>query len=225
VNKLSIVITCYNKWNFTSAILNDLSKLPKDTHEIILVDNASQDETRTAIHDNKYDFVRYIRNDTNLFHSKGCNLGFQLSTGNIVCFLNNDVRVRSGHNDWTNELIKYSDNNIVGTTMGVLDNNFNFIKESKEELEGNSYLSGWCLCSSRENWKKLDIGNGQIFDENIVFYFNDVDISWRAKKAGLSYKLVSIPVVHFGKISASQLNIPKLYADARKIFINKWSAK
>src|SRR3972149_6164646 len=212
---LSIIISAFNKINFTMSALNDLFRLETD-YEILLIDNASTDDTKNKLSQiNKCNF-HYIRNNDNLFHSKACNIGFSLSKGNYVFFINNDIKVRSNHSNWTDNIIKHCDNNIVGPTMGLLDHNFNFIKEDNKELSGNSYLTGWCIASSRENWKKLDInGNNQIFDEQFPMYFNDTDLGFRCKKLNIPMKVVDVPIVHFGKISTSQLNIPQLYTQAR----------
>jgi len=217
---LSIVIPVYNKFAFTKSCLNDLFKLP-DNIEIIVIDNNSSDDTKTELSKiDKLNF-KYIRNEENIYHSKACNQGYALASAPNVLFLNNDIRVKE-NKDWTLEILKYCDDAIVGPTMGLLDNNLNFIKEQNKELIGNSYLSGWCIASSKKNWDKLDLGNGQIWNEEFPFYYNDTDIGFRCKKANIKLKVISIPVVHFGKVSAAQLNVHKLYTDARKVFIKKW---
>src|ERR1700722_2793827 len=221
MTQLSIVLPVFNKVNFTMSAINDFSRLEND-HEIIVIDNASSDETQDKLSSMNRQNLVYIRNDENLFHSKACNIGFARSKGKYVLFINNAIKVRSNHANWVDDLIKYCDDYIVGPTMGLLDNEFNFVKESNEELKGNSYLSGWCLASSRENWEKISVDN-QIFCEELKFYFNDTDIGFKCREIGMPMKVVDIPVVHFGKISASQFNIPKLYTEARKIFVNKWS--
>ena len=62
--KISIVIPIFNKYQFTKACLNDLFKLPED-NEIIIVDNASTDESYAELSKiNKTNFV-YIKNNVN----------------------------------------------------------------------------------------------------------------------------------------------------------------
>jgi GT2 family glycosyltransferase len=224
---LSIIIPVFNKINFTLSALNDLLRLQTNI-EIIIVDNASTDKTQKEMEDfinSGMSNFNYIRNDTNLFHSKACNQGFAQSKGDYIIFLNNDIRIKNNHTNWTDILIPHCDDNIVGPTMGLLDGNFNFVKEANQQLSGNVYLSGWCLASSRENWKKLDIyNNGQIFDEQFPFYFNDTNMGFMCRKLGIPMKVVELPIVHFGKISASQLNIHQLYTQARQIFVKKWQS-
>ncbi len=226
---LSIVIPVYNKYNFTKSCLNDLKKLSEE-HEIIIVDNASSDNTKENLENDER--IVYYRNEENLGFAKACNKGYQLSTAPNVLFLNNDIRVKSNYNDWTKPLIEKCKDGLVGPTMGLLDKNLNFIKEENKFLEGNSYMSGWCLASSKENFKKLAIKRPeiktdiipQIFCEDFgLAYFEDTDLSFRARKLGMNMFVVNIPVVHFGKQTSSQLNTRQLYTKAKQIFINKWS--
>jgi GT2 family glycosyltransferase len=230
MNKISIVIPIFNKWNFTKSCLDDLGKLPLDTHEIIVIDNGSSDETRRAIHDDKYDFVRYTRNDENLGFAKACNIGYSLSSGNVVMFLNNDIRVKSNHNNWTNiilDTLSENKNSLVGPTGGMVDpkNNFQFMYETGDEKKKVNYMSGWCLSAYKDQFKKLIINRyeGPFSEEFGIAYFEDTDLSFRANRLGMEFKFVDIPVIHFGKITSSQINTHKLYSEARKIFIEKWN--
>jgi GT2 family glycosyltransferase len=221
---LSIVIPVFNKYAFTKSCLKDLSQLPDD-HEIIVVDNASSDETQKELQNNSR--IIYHRNESNLGFAKACNAGYLMATAPNVLFLNNDIRVKSNFTDWTNLLIKQAPHALVGPTMGQLDKNFNFVQEKNGLLTGpNTYMSGWCLCSSKEIWNKLKIKNYQgPFSEEFFCYFEDSDLSFRAAKLKIDREVVSIPVVHFGRISSVQLNTGQLYKQAKQIFDKKWKLK
>jgi len=165
----------------------------------------------------------YVKNSHNYGFAKACNIGYSVSTGRNVLFLNNDIRVKSNYTNWTQQIIMNCDDALVGPTMGQLDNNLNFVQEANKILGGKSYMSGWCLGSSKQNWKKLDIsGNDEIFSEEFFCYFEDTDLSFRAKQLNIPFKVIDLPVIHFGKMTSRQLNTHKLYSDARKIFIDKW---
>lgn len=234
---VSIVIPVFNKWNFTKSCLKDLSQLD-DKHQIIIIDNASSDETliecpkylrELATQNPLKCHISYVRNEENTFHSKACNQGYNASVGEFVIFLNNDIRVRSNHANWT-EAITYaciSTEGIVGPTMGQLDKNLNFVREANEQLEGNSYIGGWCIGAERKVWEKMKIeGTNQVWNEDFPFYFNDTDLSFRARKLGVELTCIKMAdVVHFGKVSAQQINIPKLYKEGREIFMRKWGKK
>jgi GT2 family glycosyltransferase len=230
---LSIVIPVFNKYAFTKACLEDLSKLPED-HQIIVVDNGSTDETQQELEKNSR--IIYLRQPINLGFAKACNLGYSMATAPNVLFLNNDIRVKSNHENWTSELIKWCPQGLVGPTMGQLDNQLNFIQEANRLLTGKSYMSGWCLASSREIWDKLDIRREpsvvicdrtpppQIFSEEFgLAYFEDTDLSFRARKLKIDFLVVDVPIVHFGKQTSRQLNTHQLYQQARQIFVKKWS--
>lgn len=232
---LSIVIPVFNKFNFTKSCLNDLSKLPDD-HQIIVIDNASSDETQSQLESNKG--ITYHRNAENYGFAKACNIGYSLATAPNVLFLNNDIRVRERHSDWTSELIKHCSHGLVGPTMGQLDSRLNFVQEANHVLSDNSYMSGWCVASSKKIWEKLrardyivgggiHIGNelGPFSEEFGLAFFEDTDVSFRARQLDIPMQVVSIPVVHFKHVTSNQLNTSKLYKQAREIFIKKWGDK
>ena len=116
-----------------------------------------------------------------------------------------------------------------------MDDNLNFIKEANAYLDGNSYMSGWCLTASKNIWSKLEIthsisgasvdkidGTDEIFSEEFFAYFEDTDLSFRAKKLSIPMYVVDVPVVHFGRQTSNQLNTYKLYKKSREIFVKKW---
>lgn len=231
--KISIVIPVFNKWNFTKSCLKDLAQLP-DNHEIIIIDNASTDETKAELAKFCNEMLSNrghvsVQNTENTFHSKACNDGFIMSSGDYVLFLNNDVKVRSNHAGWTQAIIDACDstNGLVGPTMGQLDQDLNFVREANEQLTGNSYLGGWCIAAKKDVWMQLVVGGHmQVWNEEFPFYFNDTDLSFRARKAKVPLTVISLPdIVHFGKISAAQINIPQLYKEGRQVFLSKWGRK
>jgi GT2 family glycosyltransferase len=226
---LSICTPLFNQWAYTKSYLKDLSRLPNN-NEIILVDNGSTDETQRQLETSKE--VIYFRSEVNKGFGWGSNKAMSLSSAPNILFLNNDIKVREKHENWTDELLKYCGDHIVGPTMGQLDKDFNFVQEANRELTGLSYMSGWCFCASKKLLLKLNIPRKekdemyQVFDDNSFFcYYEDSDLSFRARKQHIPFKIVSIPVIHFGKRSSRQLNVGELYNKSRLIFINKWKNK
>lgn len=226
--QLSICLCCYNKWNFTKSCLNDLSKLPSN-HEIIVFDNGSSDETQKELEKwNSHPNFKYIRSESNGGFAYGSNRAYQASSATNVMFINNDIRVKENHSTWTQTIIENCKNALVGPTMGQLDNNFNFIKEANAVINGNNvYMSGWCLASSKQIFDRLKIDEyvGPFSEEFGLAYHEDSDMGFRSKQLDIPFKVVTIPVVHFGKITSKQLNTYDLYIKSKKIFTKKWSKK
>lgn len=225
---LSIVIPVYNKFSFTKSCLSDLFKLPKDTHEIIVVDNGSADDTEQELRKIKENNFVYLRNDENKGFSSAVNRGYNNSKYDNVCFLNNDIRVKSNYSDWTKTIIdNIDDNSLVGPTAGYVDpkNDYQFVYETNDPKKPINYMSGWCLSANKKVFSKFIEGNstGPFNDELFFCFFEDTNMGLMARKLGIKFKIIDIPVVHFGHISAKQLNISKLYNDSRKIFLKKWS--
>lgn len=246
--RLSIVIPVFNNWNLTKSALKDLSKLPSDV-EVIVVDDCSSDNTAEwSWHQNNpaaampdvypEDYpnnpgidvpltLKVVKQKNNGGFAKSCNKGFEVSSGEYVLFLNNDIRVRKDYETWVDDLIYGAkDNSLVGPTGGILDNNLNFISETNTIVPGNFYMSGWCLCAKRSLFEnfilELNEFKGPFSEEFGRAYFEDTDLGFRARAANITMKIVPVPVVHFGKMTSRKENIGELYLGAKSKFMNKW---
>lgn len=227
--KLSICIPVYNNYNLTKSCLKDLSFLTDDS-EVIIFDNNSTDETINLLNLQKNELpknFKYIRSENNLGFGIGSNKAYQESQGEYILFLNNDIRVKSNHINWVKNLIDGAeDGSIVGPTGGLLDKDFNFIRETNKIENGNSYLSGWCLCAKKETFDKLILSeNIGPFDSRYFVFHEDTDLSFRAKELLIPLKIIDVPVIHFGHMTAKKCNMSKLYLESRAIFEAKWKTK
>jgi hypothetical protein len=72
-----------------SSIYNTAGDL---SHEIIVVDNASADDSAGHIRET-FPEVMWLQNDTNLGYAKAINLGITVSKGDFLFLLNNDVKL------------------------------------------------------------------------------------------------------------------------------------
>lgn len=229
--KLSIIVLVFNKLNFTLSCLKDLFLLNEDEVEIIIVDNNSSDNTELELRRINRKNFKYIRNEENLFFAKGCAIGYNAATSNNILFLNNDIKVKSNHQNWTDILISAIENNpnsLIGPTGGLVDekNGFQFVYETNDSNKKINYMSGWCLAAKKDIFNKLIIKDYTgPFSEEFGFYFEDTDLSFRATQQNIQFKIIDLPLTHFGKISSRQLNTYALYSKAREIFIKKWSNK
>lgn len=104
---LSIIIVTWNVWPLLQACLDSLAAITSPTTtephlrsfghmtetrtlEVIVVDNAGQDETATRLPAH-FPWVRFLRSDENLGFTGGNNLGYGISRGAHIFFLNPDT--------------------------------------------------------------------------------------------------------------------------------------
>lgn len=93
--KLSIVILNWNNKALLEKCLFSLQKhIPTTTHEIIVVDNASNDGSPTMVR-STFPNVRLIVNPKNLGYAKGNNIGIKEANGEYTLLLNEDTEFTS----------------------------------------------------------------------------------------------------------------------------------
>jgi len=116
--KLSVIIVNYNSGQITRACVESILKqdLPY-AYEIIVVDNASTDESVSLL---RSDFpeIEVIDNQDNLGLAAGVNIGIKQAGGQYILILNPDIVVLSGA---INEMVEFmEENKKVGISGGKL---------------------------------------------------------------------------------------------------------
>ncbi|WP_020559658.1 glycosyltransferase family 2 protein [Thiofilum flexile] len=96
---LSIIIVNYNAGHY---LRDCVQTLPSDT-DIIIVDNASHDNSLSLVKTLQHPNIRIIRNPTNLGFATACNIGAKASQSDLLLFLNPDCRLEP---ETLSELIK-----------------------------------------------------------------------------------------------------------------------
>lgn len=86
--KLSIITINYNGLKDTCELIDSIPF--NDEMEVIVVDNASQQDEATAIA-NRFPHVKIIRSDKNVGFAGGNNLGIKAARGKYIFFVNNDT--------------------------------------------------------------------------------------------------------------------------------------
>jgi GT2 family glycosyltransferase len=205
---VSIIILNYNSLVHLQDNLDSLLTLryPVDRLEILLVDNASTDESLqwTMTH---YPVVRIVRNEANWGFAGGNNAGVQAARGEWVVILNPDMRVEP---DWLAELVPPlpQDPTIAcvaskvlswdGTTIDFADAAINFMGWGCQPGYGSQRLTEYDIP------KPLLFANGGAmlvkrdvflvlggFDTDYFAYYEDVDFGWRLWLGG--YRIVFAP--------------------------------
>lgn len=120
---VSIIIV---NWNTEKLLLDCIDSIIKQTkkpnYEIIIVDNASRDNSVQVVNQ-KYPDVEIIQNSENLGFSKANNQGIAISKGRYVCLMNSDVIVLENSIDILYQHIE--DNKSIGVIVPMtVDRNY-----------------------------------------------------------------------------------------------------
>ncbi len=237
--KTSIIILTYNNLNYTKACLKSILKYtPKDTYEIIVVDNNSSDGTKEWLKKQKN--IKTIFNKCNLGFPKGCNQALAIAEAqNDILFLNNDTIVTDS---WLENLKKclYSDEKIgaCGSVCNQWENNqgVNFTYQNLESMqqfaktnnvsdsnkwEEKVFLIGFCLLIKR---KVIDLLGG-LDEEYTPGYIEDNDLSLRILKLNYRLFLCHDSFIHHYLGTSFRSDLAKFYPILNKnrcLFSHKW---
>lgn len=226
---ISVVIPTWNGAHHLPVCLNALRRQTLAPYEIILVDNASQDDTR-ALLQRDYPEVKFIGLPTNQRFAGACNAGIRAARGEAIALLNNDteadehwlMRVAYALNqhpeagfaasklrlfDQRDKLHSAGD---FFSTHGVPGNRGVWQKD--EGQFDTPYVFGACGAASVYRRTMLDkVG---LLDETFEFSCEDVDLDWRAQLAG--YKCVfAHDAIVYHKVSATGGGTLNSYYDGR----------
>lgn len=222
---LSIVILNFNKLQLTRACLASLYDQFKDKFidnqmEIILVDNASEDNSVDELHEvikqNNYKNCLLVANKTNDGFSKGVNKGAAKGKGKYYLFLNNDTEV-TDKGVW--DMVQYLETHeaiaILGGKLSNEDGSeqpsvgkfytpmqvtmlmlglqrYALIDKNPEKVTEVDWVKGALFMIRSEIFKKL---GG--FDEKIFMYTEDMELCYRAKQNGYkTYFYPGVKVIH-----------------------------
>ena len=201
---VSIIILNYNGKTLLKMFLPFIYELDYPNYEIIVVDNASHDDSISFLTENFPD-VKIVKNCQNLGYGAGNHQGVINANGEFFWFLNTDIEVKK---DSLLELMTFMKNrNDVGISCpaiyfyhdrnklqcaGINFNKFGYLRgvqkldNSKLPLEV-SYASGAALLIRKNVY--FEIGG---FDEDIFMYGDDIDLSFRCWLKG--FKVFAVPL-------------------------------
>lgn len=253
--KLSIVTLNYNKANLTLDCIASLYKIYKNAFEeneveCIVVDNKSQDDSvekiASAIKEQHYKNIILTPNKENAGFGAGNNVGVGKAKGTYIVFLNNDTIVQD---DGLLKMLAYIDaHKEVGILGGQLRNEdgslqpsvgmfytlpyvvllllgmqrFGILDKSPKTIEKVDWVKGGLLMMRKDVFEKL---GG--FDEKIFMYTEDMELCFRAQKAGYnSYFYPDVKIVHKEHGSTNRTfaivniykNLPYFYKKHRNVF-------
>jgi len=252
--QLSVIIVNYNVKYFLEQCLCSVREAIKDIEaEVIVVDNFSSDGSKEFF-SNKFPGVKFIWNNTNSGFAKANNLGLKNASGNYILFLNPDTIVAEdcfqqciqffeSHPgagalgikmlDGSGKFLKESKRAFPSPLTSfyklsglarLFPHSAIFSKYHLGNLDENQMHEVEVLAGAFMMVPKMVLENVDSFDEDYFMYGEDIDLSYRIRKAGYkNYYLHSTPVIHFKGESTKKgsINYIRMFYKAMSIFVHK----
>jgi GT2 family glycosyltransferase len=235
---VSILMLTYNKAELTYQCLESILTHTKTNYELIIVDNASSDETHELL--DRLDNVTIFRNSENLEFILANNLGAKVVRGRYLLFLNNDVCATP---NWLSSLVDTMESDLecgaVGSKYvwphGGLQEAGSIIWQDGSALgygrgddpfrpEYNyfrevDYCSGGCLLVRTELFRKLGF-----FDERYLpAFYEDSDLCFGIRHLGYHvYYQPKSSIFHFEFASRTPERALRLCQQNQDRFLEKW---
>jgi len=198
--RVSIIIVNFNGSHHLQKLFESICELnyPKNDLEMIFFDNGSTDNS-LEIAKKYYPQIEIIQSDINKGFSAPHRIAAQQAQGEILAFLNNDMRVDP---NWIKEGVTYlkPEQNIVcvsskifswdGKSIDFNGGSLQYLgyadQYHKNEIKDNEYIlfpCGGAMLIFKEVFLKVGC-----FDDDYFAIFEDVDLGWRLWLMG--YKIV-----------------------------------
>lgn len=222
---LSIIIVSFNVKNLIKECIESILKTKNGfIYEIIIVDNASTDESVEAVKGLRVRGLRIIENKKNLGFAKAVNQGIKSAKGDYILILNPDTKVKT---DSLKKILNFAKSHPeVGIVGAKLINPDGSIQPSVYHFPSlkRAFLEFWLgkkgeyekYAPLTKNPLEVDAVTGAVmliskrtiekvglFDERYFMYFEDLDYCRRVKRAGLKvFYFPEAPVLHYHGQSA-----------------------
>jgi GT2 family glycosyltransferase len=209
---VSILIVNYNGADLLPGCLTSLASATYARREVVLVDNASTDNSQTILRD--FPWVNVVQSSRNLGFAGGNNLGLLHCSGELVLLLNNDTIVQPG---FLEPLCEYlASHPKVGVVQGKmilprfnntldvcgsfltavgLPYHYGYFKPDAPKYQRPYAVfsgKGACLLFRREIISEI---GGFLFDESFFCYYEESDFCHRAWLAGFEVAFVPGPPI------------------------------
>ncbi len=229
-----IILTVYNNLELTQKCLSSLLRNWRNGDGLIIVDNASKQETKKFLinfkaTNPKLD-IQIIRFETNQGFIIAANAGLKNVKKDAGCLLSNDTEVTSGWLDQMIFLMEKERNigivNPLSSTFGLYPKNGQTIEElsstlidCKGQYAESASCVGFCMLIKKEVIEKIGVLD-EVFG---MGYFEDTDYCRRAIAAGYRCVISKAAYVWHKEHSTFMSNDREsLFAKNREIFHTRW---
>ncbi|MGD8585899.1 MAG: glycosyltransferase family 2 protein [Chloroflexota bacterium] len=235
--KVSVIIPNWNGCHHLDTCLSSLEEQTYADHEVILVDNASSDDSVAFVRQN-FPEVSVISLNENRGFTGACNAGFASAEGEYIVLLNNDTETDAG---WLAAIVDafatHAEAGSIASKILLFDRRDHFHTAGDyyrlDGIPGNrgvwqrdcgqydrpEYV--FSACGAAAAYRRAMLEQIGFLDERFYFSCEDVDLGWRAHLAGWRVLYVPAAVVYH-KLKATGSDVTASYYDGRNYLYLIW---
>lgn len=242
---LTVVVVNWNTKDLLRDCLRSVFEAEgSESYEVIVVDNASQDGSAEMV-GAEFPQARLVREESNVGFAVANNDAIRLSDAEFILLLNSDTLVpEKSLADMVGYMKEHPAVGVLGCKIlnpdgspqdssghfpsmtavtftklnRALGGRLSFLPVSHRPVTKEAavdWVTGACLMA-----RKTAIDKAGLLDENIFMYFEDIDWSYRIKRAGWEVRVITTAAItHFGGQSAKKSDGSLLYEYRRAQFI------
>ncbi len=221
-----VIILNWNGWQDTVACLDSLAMLDYSNHRVFVVDNGSTNDSIASIQ-STHPKILIIETGRNLGFSGGCNVGIRHALeeegADYIWLLNNDTTVNSQALSAMITAAEADDQiGAIGSVVYYMDCPEKiqawgggwisyFTGRAGHNLSGSAnkkihYITGTSILIKRRALETV----GLLDEKNFFMYWEDVDFSFRLRRAGFGIGVAEKSIVLHKESSSAGKNSPKL---------------
>lgn len=207
---ISTVIVNYNGAALLRACLRSVFAQPYRPIEVLVVDNASIDESCEIVK-GEFPEARLIELKRNTGFAEGNNIGVRQARGDLIALLNNDAEVAA---NWLPPLVELLESPGVGIAASKIVTDG--VPDAFYEMNGTINYTGYNIMRQFEDLSKIFYAGGTSlmfrrsvagdpFPDEYFLYHEDAHFSWRMRLQGFDVRMSQNSVVsHRGSVSTKR---------------------
>jgi GT2 family glycosyltransferase len=226
----SIIITNWNGKKWLADCFKALYAQTSSDFEIILVDDGSTDGSAEWVNET-FPSVRVIRQQEHLGFAGANNVGIRAAQGEFIVTLNNDTLADPNWLEAMMAAVTVPDVGMVAAQMLIWDNP-DLLDSAGIEVDWAGF--GWNRmhglpaqramhqkeifgpCAGAALYRRDMLAEIGLFDEDFYTYYEDIDLAWRAHRAG--WRCVYTPaakVLHYHSATGGRYSTRKVFLLSR----------
>jgi GT2 family glycosyltransferase len=235
----SILILNYNGKHLLKPCIDSILKQNFTNYELVVVDNNSSDDSLPYIKEN-FPEIKLVENSKNFGFAKGNNKGIEVCNGEWIFFLNNDAILELDCLSILSEHIKNRSHeqavfmplmlkadfpdmvDCAGDKLYPWGYAYKYEKLFANEPKFSEFKEIALACCGAAVFNRGLLQELGGFDEDFFLYYEDVDLSLRARHLGIKiYLIPQAKVLHKGSATVGKKNSQRLYYIERNRFFTK----